>query len=62
MGPETAVVRAKRTEFSFISTKNPFVFFENNMEALRCNSPVRKPYPLVRGPTPGEWIFTTSGE
>jgi hypothetical protein len=31
MGADGELVRAKRTEFSFISTKYPFVFLENNM-------------------------------
>jgi len=30
-GVDAEVVRAKRTEFSLISTKKPFVFFEKNM-------------------------------
>jgi len=39
MGADGELVRARRTEVSFISTKKPFVFFEKSIEVLKWKPP-----------------------
>jgi hypothetical protein len=59
MGADAELVRAKRTEFSFISTKKPFVFFEKSMRTLEWKLADTGNYPGMLEPVSGDWTVIT---
>jgi hypothetical protein len=60
MGADNEVVRAISTELSFISTKNPLVFFANSIGRSKVEAIPAGTYPIANGQKPAEWTPTTA--